>query len=87
MSYHVIHVPVEYLPINLPMKKRPYRVYNLMHIALTRVLAANRILIYLRGRPHKEQPPGLELGTQGRQSQKQTAGPYRRLPVCSNYCI
>ena len=46
-----------------------------------------RIRTCLRGRPHKEQPPGLEPGTQGRLSWNQTARPYLRPPFYSNYNI
>ena len=45
----------------------PNKVYNLMHIGLTRVLAADRVFIYLSGRPNNERPPGLELRIQDRQ--------------------
>ena len=45
----------------------PNKVYNLMHIGLTRVLASDRNFICLSGRPHKERPPGLELRIQDRQ--------------------
>ena len=69
---------------HLRLKRPILTVYDLIHIGLRRVLTADRILIYLRSRPNREQPPGLGLGTQVRESKYQTARPYRRPPVYSN---
>ena len=62
-----------------------YKVYNPKDIGLTRVHATDRILMYLRSRPQKERPLGLELGKQDWQSENETAGPYRRPFVYFSY--
>ena len=72
------HVPME-LPSPSEKTTNPYKVYNQqIPSSPTRMLENDRILIYLRSRPHKEQPPGLELGTQDWQSKNRTARPHRR---------
>jgi hypothetical protein len=76
------------LPSPSEKTTNPYKVYNQqIPSSPTRMLENDRILIYLRSRPHKEQPPGLELGTQDWQSKNRTARPHRRPPVYSNYGI
>ena len=81
------HVPME-LPSPSEKTTNPYKVYNQqIPSSPARMLENDRILIYLRSRPHKEQPPGLELGTQDWQSTNRTAEPHRRPPVYSYYGI